>query len=125
VESNLHVNVALGRFYALPSGLRVRLRLAQSRDLRRIGPLLHLESRAGDPIEAAMLVRFDPRRRVVICATALIGGAETIVGVGALDVGADTPDALVVDPALSDGLLELLTDALRSRAAAINSRLAA
>jgi hypothetical protein len=35
-------------------------------------------------------MRVDPRERIVICATALIGSGEKIVGIGAIDVAGST-----------------------------------
>jgi hypothetical protein len=99
-------------------GLRVRLRLARRGDER---PLVDLLLRIGveaHELEVGRLVRFDPRRRVVICATALIGGREVVVGVGAIDFGAGTPDTLIVDRALAPGVDVLLIDALMGRLAA-------
>jgi hypothetical protein len=63
-------------------------------------------------------VRFDPRERCVICATALVQTRETIVGIGAIKLGKETPDGvlLVVDEELTGGLAELLQWALLSRA---------
>ena len=70
----------------------------------------------------ARLIRFDPRRRLVICATALVGSREGIVGIGAIDLvtpGEPHPDAVVVDAEQTEGLDELLTRALLGRAAAV------
>ena len=59
----------------------------------------------------------------MICATTLIGSTETIVGIGAIQVGSSEPDILLADTMLTSGLPELLTSALRSRADAIAKRL--
>ncbi len=70
----------------------------------------------------ARLIRFDPRRRLVICATALVGSREWIVGIGAIDLvapGEPHPDTVVVDAEQTEGLDELLTRALLGRASAI------
>lgn len=76
----------------------------------------------------ARLVRFDPRRRLVICATALIGSRESVVGIGGIDIDPDGhghPDILVVDDEQTEGLDQLLTRALVGRAAAaVRSRAA-
>jgi hypothetical protein len=109
----------------LPRGPRVRLRLAQIRDLRAISAFLAQRSESPEQLDLARLVRADPRERVAVCATALIGSRETVVGVGAIDVGATEPDLLVVDAELTDGLRELLEAALRRRADAIAERIAA
>ncbi|MEA2160518.1 MAG: hypothetical protein QOD66_2898 [Solirubrobacteraceae bacterium] len=100
----------------------MRLRLPQLRDAPAIRELLRSQGHGPEDLEAARLVRFDPRRRLVICATALIGSRETIVGIGAIDLepGRQTqPDTLVVDGELTDGLDGLLARALLGRAAAV------
>jgi hypothetical protein len=71
-----------------------------------------------DELELARLVRFDPRCRAVICASALIGPTETIVGIGAIDLDAQTPDLVLVDDEAGEGLRQLVADALASRARA-------
>jgi hypothetical protein len=110
----------LVNYHPLPRGPRVRLRLAQSRDLAGIRELL---ARTGvepfEELELARMVRSDPRRRVVVCATALLGSTELVIGVGALDVDAADPELLIVDRELTDGLDELLREALLQRARTI------
>ena len=107
----------LSRSYELPSGPRVRLRLARRTDLPGIGALLAQRGVAATDLELERLVRFDPRRRIVICAMAPIRGAETVVGVGAIDLeSAAEPETIVVDERLTDGLGTLLADALVQRA---------
>lgn len=110
--------------HAIHRGPRVRLRLAQVRDIPAIQELLRVASR-DHAVSAGELVRIDPRRRIVICATALIGTAERLVGVAAMDVDAAVPDLVCVDEALTDGLTELLSRALVARAGALAARRAA
>src|ERR1022692_997656 len=112
--SSFDPGALLASSYVLPRGPRVRLRLARSRDLPAIRALL--EQQGLDPVELglARLVRFDPRW-IVICATALIGSAETVVGIGAIELGPDAsvvPDTLIVDEHATEGLAELLSAAL-------------
>ncbi len=60
----------------------------------------------------------------MICATALVGLAETVVGIGALDLDAgpaQPPALLVADGRLTEGLEPLLRDALIGRAQALSS----
>jgi hypothetical protein len=112
----------LARYYALPTGLRVRLRLVRRRDRDGIRDLFAAQGRPADELELARLVAFDGLRRVVLVATALIGATETVVGVGAVDLGAREPSGpalLVVDEALADDLRPLLADALVSHAATL------
>jgi uncharacterized protein (DUF58 family) len=120
----MHPKPLIARSHALPRGPRVRLRLAQSRDVPAIQTLLQAHGIECQRFEIARLVRFDPRRRVVICATGLIERADTLLGVAAMDVDAHEPDLVCVDEALTDGLSELLEQALVSRAAALAARAA-
>lgn len=108
----------LARTYELAAGPRVRLRLARRSDRRGLEALLRQRGIDPSPLELERLVRYDPRRRFVICATAPLGGTETIVGVGAIDRdGEDSePDTIVVDERLTEGLGELLAAALQGRA---------
>jgi hypothetical protein len=108
----------LARTYDLPSGPRVRLRLARRSDRRGLEALLAQRGLEPSTLEIERLVRYDPRRRIVICATAPIAGTETIVGVGAIERdGEDAePDTVVVDERLTEGLGELLGAALVGRA---------
>jgi hypothetical protein len=96
--------------HTLPGGLRVRLRLPHSSDRHRVAALP-----APDELEAGRLLRFDPRRRLVLCATAWIGGSEALVGCGAIDLrpGA-APDLLLADETAAPQLGELLADVLRA-----------
>jgi hypothetical protein len=109
----------LSRSYALPYGPRVRLRLARRSDLPAIRVLLDQRGVPASELSLDRLVRYDPRRRAVMCASALVGGAETIVGVGAIDLlHAAEPDTIVVDERLTGGLGELLAAVLVQRAEA-------
>ncbi|MDQ6915561.1 MAG: hypothetical protein M3155_07095 [Actinomycetota bacterium] len=108
----------LARTYELPAGPRVRLRLARRSDRRGLAALLEQRGLEPSALTLERLVRYDPRRRIVICATAPIGGTEVIVGVGAIERdGEDSePDTIVVDERLTEGLGELLGAALLGRA---------
>ena len=125
MDSSFSPGALLAQSYPLDRGPRVRLRLAQARDAEEIVALFALNGLEPDRLEVAKLLRSSPRDRIVICASALIGAAETIVGVGAIRVGESEPDILLADTMLTSGLLELLTSALKSRADAIAKRLAA
>jgi hypothetical protein len=112
----------LARTYALPRGPRVCLRLARPRDAAGIADLYRSHGHAPDELELARLVRFDPRRQIVISATALIDSVERVVGVGAIDLdegSADSPSFILVDELLTEGLEQLLADALVGRAAVL------
>ncbi len=68
--------------------------------------MTHPSSEIAQPApEARRLVQFDPRRCYVVCACALIGSTERLVGVGAIgmtDDGVGEPDVMIVDPELSE-----------------------
>jgi hypothetical protein len=109
----------LGESYKLDDNFRVRLRLARSSDIAPIRALVARKPAARE-LELASLVQFDPRRRCVICATALIDSAETLVGVGAIDIdgGATAePDTLLVADEHAEQIAELLAVTLTARAA--------
>lgn len=115
----------LARSYELPRGPRVCLRLVRSRDWAGVEALLDKAGVSASQIDIARLVRSDPRRTVVITATALVDGSERVVGLGALAVDGVEPSLLVVDTELTEGLDELLGDALAGRARALVRRRAA
>ncbi len=102
----------LGRSLDLDGkGGRVRLRLARSSDVGAIGALLDRQPTSFGSGAAHALVQYDPRNRYVVCATALLGGAEQLVGLGAIDIRPDEdtePDLLIVAPDLGGPLAELL-----------------
>ena len=115
----------LARTYALPAGPRVRLRLARRGDRASVGRLLADRGVGASELEVLRLLSYDPSERVVICAFAPLEGAETLVGIGAIDlVGGAEPDTVVVDERLTEGLGELLGDLLADRAAAHAHRVA-
>ena len=98
------------------------LRLARRRDLAGIA---HLYARRGIPVHQlslARLVSFDLLSQLVLCATALIDSADTVVGVGAIELDRPTePTLVVVDEAETDGLAELVSGALVAHATAVRS----
>jgi hypothetical protein len=109
----------LARSYTLPRGPRVCLRLARTRDACGIADLLWSHGQQPDELELARLIRFDPRRQIVIVATALVDSRETVVGVGAIELDQGPhllPSFVLVDEHLTEGLGELLTAALVGRA---------
>ena len=116
----------LGGSYDVRNGFRVRLRMARSSDVAPIRALFE-RSRGTRELELVPLVQFDPRRRCVICATALIDGAETLVGVGSIALDGDgpaDPDTLIVADEHADEIGVLLADALAARAAISATRAA-
>jgi hypothetical protein len=125
MTESLDTGALLSRTYELPTGPRVRLRYARRSDLPGLRALLQQRGIEPTELELTRLVRYDPRRRAVICATAPINGTELIVGVGAIALEEEAlPETLVVDEALTDGLAELLGAALVGRARAHARRVA-
>ena len=115
----------LSRTYPLPTGPRVRLRLARRSYLPGIRSLLEQRGVPVSDVALGRLVRYDPWHRAVICATAPLGRAEVIVGIGAIDLtDAAEPETIVVDERLTEGLGELLAAALSQRARAHARRVA-
>jgi hypothetical protein len=96
----------------LPGGLRVRIRLPQRAD--RTG-LIDLSVRLGAPLDevaARRALTFDPRRRMVMCATGWLGGSETLLGVGTVDRGAAVCEIVLADEESAPGVSALLASAL-------------
>ncbi len=109
----------MARNYTLADGLRACLRLARTRDRDGIRNVCARHGLELDELELARLVGFDPRYRLVIVATALIGSAETVLGVGAIDLAVDADPWLLVADGRADGLGPLLADALLGRTRAL------
>jgi hypothetical protein len=104
--------------FALPRGPRVRLRSARSGDLDSLRTLAAKAGIVCDELELARLVRSDPQTRLVLCATAVDGAREAVLGVGVIELGrsATMPSLVLVDTELTDGLGRLLADELVARA---------
>ena len=107
----------LNRSTTLRNGLRVRLRLARPSDRGRLLALCTELGLQPDELALGRMVRFDPRERTAVCATVFGGGAEAVVGYGAIDRFADRPDLLLADEAAAPGLGEALAGALCDHAA--------
>ncbi len=112
----------LARYHPLPRGPRVCLRLVRRRDLAAIADLYARQGIPVPELSLARLVSFDLLTRLVLCATALIDGRETVLGVAATELDRPTePTLVVVDEAQTEGLAELLSGALVAHATAIRS----
>ncbi len=124
---NFDPGALLAHSYLLPDGARVTLRLARTRDLGAIEDLFAREGHGLTRLELARLLRSHPRERLVLCATALIGGSEAIVGMGTvgLERAAAAPTLIVTDTARAGGLGPLLGEALLGRAEALTRSRAA
>jgi len=106
-----------GRLHRLDGGLRVRVRLARPSDQPLVADLL--ERLGFQPSHSLLLdvMRLDPHRRAVVCATALVGGTERVVGFGAVDLqSASAPATVVAEPEHGRELIRLLRGGLRARA---------
>lgn len=97
------------------------LRLARLRDLRGVEDLFAREGYGLTRLELERLLRSHPRERLLLCATALIGGTETVVGFGAigLDRPGDSPTEIITDSELAPDLGSLVAEALLGRAEAL------
>lgn len=113
------------RTYALPAGPRVRLRLARRGDRAAVRELLAGRGVEASDLDVSRLLTYDPVRRTVLCAFAPVDGAETLVGIAAIELrdGAE-PDTVVVDERLTEGLGELLGAVLAEWLAARGLRVA-
>lgn len=123
-------SVLLGRSHELPRGPRVRLRLPGPRDAEAIRELYAECGLDLGELCLARLVGFDPRTRVVICATALVDNHEAMVGIGAIDLGQPwdrepVPQIIVCDGDRAAGLGDLLERALVGRARELTAARAA
>ena len=112
----------LRRTFPIPGGPPVRMRMAGPSDRAQAAALLERRGLTAEDIDIRRLLAFDPARRHVLCALALLDGTEVLAGLGAIDFGEDAPDVLVVDdrfgPALSELLGRVLIERSRSRRSA-------
>lgn len=104
----------LARHYALPDGTRVCLRLLRPRDQAGVRDLLRRHGRDPGDLDLARLIHFDPIRELVLVATALIGTAERVVGLGMVELNGEPrePALLLVDPERARHAGSLLHQAL-------------
>lgn len=103
---------------ALPDGSRVRVRLPQAADRERLAALHVQLGIALDELDLARELRFDPRRRTVICAVVWDAGVERLAGWAAADRDATAPDLLLADEATVPGVTQVLRDAIAAAASA-------
>jgi hypothetical protein len=116
----------LAQYHPLLRGPRVCLRLARRRDLAAIADLYARQGLAVHELSLTRLVSFDLLSMVVLCATALVDSRETVLGVGAIELDRPIePILVVVDEHETEGLRELLSDALVAHATALAAARAA
>jgi hypothetical protein len=107
----------LSTAHRLDGGLRVRLRFPYTDDHRRVADLYARLDLPLDEMGARRLLRFDARRRRVVCALAWIEGADVLVGLAASEPGGERDaDLLVADEAAAPGVGDLLRRALAEQA---------
>ena len=81
-----------------------RIRLPQRLDAARLQALCARLGLAADELWLRRVLRFDPRRRVVLIATILVGRTEEAVGVTMMDRDANEPDLVLCDEAMAPGI---------------------
>jgi hypothetical protein len=109
--------VMLSTTHRLQDGLRVRLRFPYSTDRAAVAALYARVGLLVDEIELRRLLRFDLRRRRVICAVAWVDGAEQVLGIASTTHDGDpTPEVLVADEERAPGVGRLLRAALAEQA---------
>jgi hypothetical protein len=112
----------LARSYHLPRGPRVCLRLGRISDRWGVAELLRRHDPALAQVDVARLLRADPREHLVVVATALVDRRNQVIGIGAIDLNPSTPERpwlVVTDEEMTDGLKELIEDALIGRVRAL------
>jgi hypothetical protein len=111
--------ILFGRTYTLADGVQVRFRLAGPGDHLGVAALVGAEGAELDQLEVVRLLRTDPRRQAMVCATALLGARETVLGFAAaplIDGTLAGESSLVIsDQQLGNELRELLVHALTTR----------
>lgn len=112
--SALDHHSAVGHAATLSDGTPLAMRRVRLRDL---DALRCIAARAGvvcEEFELARLVRSDPGERLLLCATAVRDGNETVLGVGVIELSGVTtmPSLILVDPAYGRPLAVLLAEAL-------------
>lgn len=102
----------------LGDGSRLRVRLPQARDRARLQALHERLGLELSELDVVRVLRFDPVRESVLCASAWIDGRETLVGYAMCP--RDRPDAATVlaDESLAPGCTDALTAGLASLARA-------
>jgi hypothetical protein len=104
--------------HVLSDGTAVSLRPARARDLEALGSLAERNGVMCEELELARLVRSDSSQRLVLCASTVVDAAETVVGVGFIELerSSTMPSMVLVDPSVGAGLSRLVADALIDRA---------
>jgi hypothetical protein len=109
--------VLLNSTTTLPNGSRLRIRLPQAVDRSALRELHDRLGLVAEALDIARMLRFDPQRVAVGCASIWDGTHETVVGYGAIHLDADAPHLLVCDEASAPGVRDALHEALREHVA--------
>ena len=120
--SGLRENV-LERHHHTDAGTRIRLRLPLVHDAPALHALLARLGLACEELEARRALRWAPRRRVAVCATAWDGRRESLVGFAAVDCGSDRVTVLA-DEEQAPGVGALLQATLDEHARTWGRRVA-
>jgi len=103
---------------SLPDGRRARLRYPQAADREGIAALHARLGVRADDVELARTLRFDPRTRLVLCATTWVDGHEIVVAWAAAARGHAIAHTILADETLAPGVGALVRSALAARARA-------
>jgi hypothetical protein len=101
----------LERHHHTEAGTRIRLRLPLVHDAPGLHALLERLGLSTGDLDARRALRWAPRRRVAMCATAWDGRRESVVGFAAAECGSDRV-TLLADEDLAPGVRKLLAAAL-------------
>lgn len=104
--------------HSSPEGPSLRVRLARTADRRALADLLTRLDHPDADLAAARMLRYDPRRRLVLCATAWDGGREVVVGVAVTAGRGGALDVLITDEDLAPGAGDALRDGALARVVA-------
>jgi hypothetical protein len=113
-------NIYLGRTYTLSDGCQVSFRLAGPGDQGAVSTFAASTGEGITELGLARLLRTDPRRQAMVCATTLRAGRETLLGFAAASLGDERAAAgdrslVIVDPQADSELRALLVQALLGR----------